>query len=158
MLIKGGYVDGGKFVCKGDKNARPFEIQAENTAKLYDFPSHQNVSFSFMLFCDKNMDPFRCGRKIIASDMNPVFKRIRSQKNVYQQMDEFDKLKLNEQLRKSLSDNHAGRGQNILYGDGSVIYIQRRIIDGDDIFTVRGVDVYTGRETPSEVKDTFLAP
>jgi len=159
MLIKGGYVDGGAFVCKGNREAVEL-IKNQTTAitQLYDFPSHKNVSYSFSLFCDENADPLLCARKIIAGDLNPVFQKVRCDRTIFQKMDEFTKLQLNEQLRQSMSANHRGRGQNLLYGDGSVKYVQSRIVNGDDIFTISGVDVYTGRETPAGSDDTFLAP
>ncbi|OQY07323.1 MAG: hypothetical protein B6I25_02205 [Planctomycetales bacterium 4572_13] len=158
MLIKGGYVDGRAFVCKGNKKAKLFNSQTAAIAQLYDFPSHKNISYSFTLFCDKNADPLLCSRSVIASDLNPVFQKIRCDRSVFQKMDEFSKLELNTQLKQSLSANHRGRGQNLLYGDGSVKCVQSRIINGDDIFTVSGVDVYTGREIPASSNDIFLAP
>jgi hypothetical protein len=158
MLIKGDYVDGRAFVCKGNKNAELFKHQTADMAQLYDFPSHKNISYSFSLFCDKSDNPLLCGRKIVASDLNPVFQKIRCEKNPFREMDEFAKLQLSEHLKESMSANHRGRGQNLLYGDGSVKYARSRIINGDDIFTVSGVDVYTGRETPVGKDDVFLAP
>jgi hypothetical protein len=158
MLVKGDYVDGMAFICKGDKTAQPFGNQAGTMAQLYDFPSHKNISFSFSLFCDKKDNPLLCGQKIIASDLNPVFQKIRCEKIIFQGTDEFVKLELNEKLKQSMSVNHRGQGQNLLYGDGSVKYTRSRVVDGDDIFTLSGVDTYTGRETPSVVGDTFLVP
>ncbi|MHC4286869.1 MAG: hypothetical protein ACYSO7_12825 [Planctomycetota bacterium] len=158
VLVKGDYVDGKAFICKGDKMAQPFGNQAGTIAKLYDFPSHKNISFSFSLFCDNKNNPLLCGRKIVASDLNPVFQKVRCEKIIFQEMDEFVKLELNEQLKQSMSANHQGQGQNLLYSDGSVIYARSRIVNGDDIFTVSGVDVYTGRETPAVGDDTFLVP
>ena len=158
MLIKGGYVDGRAFVCKGNEKAEMFKHQSATIAQLYDFPSHKNISYSFTLFCNKNADPLLCGRKIIASDLNPVFQKIRCDRSIFQKMDEFAKLELDAQLKQSLSANHRGRGQNLLYGDGSVSYVQSRVVNGDDIFTVSGVDIYTGREVPTGKDDVFLAP
>lgn len=158
MLIKGGYVDGRAFMCKGDRKAELFKYQTANLPQLYDFPSHKNVSYSFTIFCDKNTDPLLCSQKVIASDLNPVFQKIRCEKTIFQEMDEFTKLQLNEQLKQSMSANHRGRGQNLLYGDGSVKYTTSRIVDGDDIFTVNGVDSYTGREIPTHKKDIFVVP
>ncbi len=158
MLIKGGYVDAGAFVCKGNREAEVFKHQTETITQLYDFNSHKNVSYSFSLFCDKNTDPLLCAQKIIASDLNPVFQKIRCEKTIFQGMDEFVRFQLNEQLKQSMSPNHQGQGQNLLYGDGSVKYVRSRILNGDDIFTVSGVDVYTGRETPAGSNDIFLAP
>ena len=158
MLIKGDYVDGKVFVCKGNKTAKPFVTQAGTIDQLNDFRSHNNISYSFSLFCDNAENPFLCGKKIIASDLNPVFQKIRCEKIMFQGTDEFVKLELNEQLKQNMSANHRGKGQNLLYGDGSVKYTQSRVVDGDDIFTLSGVDVYTGREIPTVTGDIFLVP
>jgi prepilin-type processing-associated H-X9-DG protein len=162
MLVKQGYVDGKVFVCKGYKHAHPFTAQASKMAQLNDFPSRDNITYSFTLFCNENLNPLTPSRKIIASDLNPifvsVFKKISSDPGFYQQMTDFEKVLLNEQLKEMMSQNHRGRGQNVLYCDGSVEYIQERIVNGDDIFTVNGVNAYTGRETPTDQNDTFLAP
>lgn len=157
MLVKRGYVDGKAFVCKGDKNAQVYNYQP-SIPEIHDFPSRKNLSYSFVLFCDKNGNSLRQNRKIIASDLNPVFQKIPCQKSVYQNMNEFEKVLLDEQLKQMMSANHRGRGQNILYCDGSVEFAKKRVIDGDDIFTVHGVDAYTGREIPSGENDIFLAP
>lgn len=161
MLIKLDYVDGKAFICEGDKQAQPVRYQSSMT-QMYDFPSRNNLSYSFMLFCDKNTNSLKRSRKIIASDLNPVFdpvfQKISSQQSVYQKMNEFEKVLLNDQLKKMMSASHRGRGQNILYCDGSVEFVKDRVVNGDDIFTVRGVDAYTGSETPAGDNDVFLAP
>ncbi|MHC4289017.1 MAG: hypothetical protein ACYSOF_00545 [Planctomycetota bacterium] len=157
-LVQEGYVDSRAFLCKGDKVAKRFVAQVKDADQLHDFPSHKNLSYSFSLFCDNNADPLLCAKKIIASDLNPVFQKVRCEKTIYQGTDEFIKLQLNEQLKQSMSINHQGRGQNLLYGDGSVKYTRSRIVNGDDIYTVKGVDVYTGCETPVVSDDIFLVP
>jgi prepilin-type processing-associated H-X9-DG protein len=162
LLIKQGYVDGNVFVCKGNKQAYPFKHQTSDINQLNDFPSRNNITYSFMLVCDKSANPLESRRKIIASDRNPVFepvfKKIPCDPTFYQKMKEFEKVLLNEQLKQMMSSNHGERGQNILYCDGSVEYIESRIVNGDDIFTVRGVDTYSGCEAPIEADDIFLAP
>jgi hypothetical protein len=95
---------------------------------------------------------------VVAGDLNPVFEKIPCQQNIYQKLNEFEKVLLNEQLRQTMSGSHGCRGQNILYSDGSVTFIRTRVVDGDDIFTVSGVDTYTGCEIPSDARDVFLAP
>jgi prepilin-type processing-associated H-X9-DG protein len=157
MLIKLGYVDGKVFICKGNRHARPVD-NGPSVAEMYDFPSRNHVSYSFTLFCDKNAVPFKGSRRIVASDRNPVFEKIRCEQNFYQKMNEFEKVLLDEQLKQMMSANHRGRGQNILYCDGSVNFAKTRVLNGDDIFTVHGVDTYTGREIPAGDNDTFLAP
>ncbi len=158
MLVKDNYVEGKSFICRGDKKALVLKFEAENIDQFYDFPSYKNISYSFSLFCDKKENPFACGKKIIASDLNPVFQRIRCDRIAYQEADDFLKIELDEQLKNSQSANHQGRGQNLLYGDGSVKYARSRIVNGDDIFTISGVDTYTGREVPVVNTDIFLTP
>jgi prepilin-type processing-associated H-X9-DG protein len=65
---------------------------------------------------------------------------------------------LTDQLKKMCSPNHGARGQNVLYCDGSVEYVKQRIVNGDDIFTIRGVEAYTGTEMPLDENDIFLVP
>lgn len=161
MLLKGDYVDGNVFVCKGDKQAQL--CTPEDVKNKIDFPSRHHVSYSFMLFCDKSKKNFVERRsRIVASDLNPVFvpvfQNISVEKSFYAKMNEFEKILLNDQLRQMMSRNHRGRGQNVLYCDGSVIYVKTRIIKGDDMFTVNGISEYTGCEIPSSENDIFLAP
>ncbi|MCE5185593.1 MAG: hypothetical protein LLF76_05650 [Planctomycetaceae bacterium] len=157
QLVKQGYVPAEAFVCKGRNGAVPVQLTKEQLAQLQDFPSRCNVSYSFVI-C--NEGTFRPGesRKVLAGDLNPVFEKIPCQQNIYLKLNEFEKVLLNEQLRQMMSGNHASRGQNILFTDGSVQFVRTRLVNGDDIFTINGVDSYTGRETPSDTRDTFLAP
>lgn len=162
ILVKEGYADSKAFVCKGYKNAEVLNAQPTDLKQLHDFPSRHNITYSFTLFCDKNSNILQRRRRIIASDINPVFvsvfDKLPCQKNVYSRMTQFDRLKLNEQLMQSLSASHRQRGQNILFCDGSVEYIKDRVINGDDMFTLEGVNEYTGLERPASENDIFLAP
>ena len=115
-----------------------------------------------MLFCDKNADALQKRRKVIAGDLNPHFQKICTTQKNYQSRNEFEKILLDDQLKQMMSASHGGKGQNILYCDGSVEWIQVRVIannsETDDIFTIEGVDEYTGKEVPTKENDTFLAP
>jgi hypothetical protein len=157
QLVKQGYVPADVFVCKGRNGAVPLQMTHE-TARLQDFPSRCNLSYSFVIFSQGSFSPARSGRRVLAGDLNPVFEKIPCQQSIYQKLNEFEKVLLNEQLRQMMSGNHAGRGQNLLYTDGSVQFVKTRVVNGDDIFTVKGVDSYTGREVPVDERDTFLAP
>lgn len=162
MLIKLGYVEGDVFICKGNKQAHPFTHPSSGPIQFNDFPSRNNISYSFVLFCNTQETPFEKRRKIVASDLNPVFVRVFDKipcdPGFYAKMNEFEKILLNEELKQLMSINHRGRGQNVLYCDGSVEYVKERIINGDDIFTVDGVNTYTGLEIPAGENDIFLAP
>lgn len=157
-LVKEGYVKGNVFVCRGNNGAEPVQYDPAEMNSLVDFPSRNNISYSFILFCDKNADAMQRRRKVIAGDLNPIFQQIPNEQNVYSKLNEFEKVLLNEQLRQMLSSSHGCKGQNVLHCDGSVEWIKVRVVNNDDIYTVRGVDAYTGKEVPADENDIFLAP
>jgi len=155
LLVKNGYVDGKSFVCPGRKDAKQVKLDFANIEKHNDFPGRQYVNYSFMFMCDKVAKQQKSlANTVVMADLNPVFERI------------FDKasglksnpIRLNEQMLKMLSTNHGQRGQNILFGDGRVVFAKSRIVNGDDIYTVKGANVYSGCEVPSGTDDIFLAP
>jgi len=158
QLVQMGYVKGEDFVCGGDKNAVALRYDPVSMSSLRDFITPQNVSYSVMLQCNRKNPTLSKYRKIILSDMNPVFTRLRTRPDIYSQRDSFEKICLNEDLRKLLSPNHNQRGQNVLYCDGGVEFNRTRLYRNDDIYTVRGVEEYTGRETPADENDIFLVP
>lgn len=159
QLVKDGYAEGILFVCPGYPDAQPLQDNPSRLRQLQDFPLRQNVTFSFSILpVGTNSRSYAGRRIIIAGDLNPVFKKIHFDPSTYQQMNEFEKIMLDEQLKKIMSDNHHCRGQNVLYSDTSTIYVKTRIVDGDDIFTIDGVDIYAGREIPFSISDIFLAP
>lgn len=158
QLVKGGYVKGNVFVCRGNADAEPLTYNPDEMGTLMDFPSRHNVGYSFMLFCNKNEDALQKRRKVIAGDLNPVFREIPDTQNMYAKLNEFEKILLNAQLKQMLSSSHNDKGQNILKCDGSVEWIRVRVVNDDDIYTIKDVEVYTGKETPQSSNDTFLAP
>jgi len=159
QLVKDGYAKGSVFVCGGDSEGIPVQYNAAQMAELEDFPLRRNISYSFILLCDDNANSLtRQSRRIIAGDLNPLFRQVPFQPSVYHQLNEFERIQLDEQLRQMMSANHRHKGQSVLYSDGSVEFITTRIVNGDDIFTVLGVDVYRGMETPCNPDDIFLVP
>ena len=158
QLVKHGYVNGKVFVCRGNAGAEALKYDPDSMKGRVDFPNRNNISYSFILFSDKNANVMHHGRKVIASDMNPVFQKIPCDKNIYARLNEFEKVMLNEQLRQMLSSSHRCKGQNILRSDGSVEWIRVRVDNDDDIYTIRGVDAYTGKEAPTDENDIFLVP
>ena len=93
------------------------------------------------------------GGKILMSDSNPLFEELPDHSRQLI-------LQLNDKLLTINSMGHNRNGQNILFGDGSVKFVNgRRIgIDNDDIFTLWNTPVYKGCEVPTCEADVFLAP
>jgi len=57
----------------------------------------------------------------------------------------------------TISVNHGGRGQNILMGDGTVLWLQFPVLSGDDnIWLPAGFEVLDRRAFPSPLRDSFL--
>ena len=159
QLVKNGYVDGRVFVCDGHSEGIPVQYDAREMAALDDFPSRRHISYSFMLLCDANNSLTKGPRRIISADLNPLFQQGPFQPSAYQTLNEFDRILLDEQLRQMMSFSHRKKGQNVLYCDGSVEFMTTRIANGgDDIFTVRGVEAYIGKEMPCDPDDIFLVP
>lgn len=158
QMVKQGYIAPTTFVCSSCAGC-PSLWRDVAVSQLNDFPSPRHISYSFILLCNKNPIPLRRpAKRILASDANPLFKSVRIDSAMYEKLNEFQKILLNEQLRQVMSPNHSGRGQNVLFGDGSSQFLTTRLMGQDDIFTIRDITVYTGTETPCDPSDTFLAP
>ena len=158
LLIKNDYIKPKVFICPGHINAAPVDLKSLPMDSLMDFPSRQNISYSFMIMCEKTAPMQGKGKRIVMSDRNPVFSSIPCHPSVYDKLNEFEKVLLNDQLRFMSTPNHPDRGQNVLKCDGSVQFLRVRTYNGDDIFTVRGVEAYTGTEIPADNNDIFLVP
>lgn len=152
LLGKQRYVKPQNFVCPGNRTAVAMDIPIDQLVLHNDFPLTNNFSFSSRIMCDKSSKRLNRPRYILMSDLNPVFENSRPPASLV--VDE----ELIRRLSNRLSSNHRGKGQNILRSDGSVEYITVRFIQGDDIFTIKGIRRYERREIPCDEKDTFLAP
>ncbi len=148
LLLKQRYVAPRDFFCPGSRNAAAVNIPVDQLANYDDFPSTNNFPFSFRIMCDKSSKRLNGRRYPLMSDLNPVFESSSPPAS----------LVVDEKLIRQLSSNHGGRGQNILRSDGSVEYITVRLIQGDDIYTIKGIRMYERREVPCDEKDIFLAP
>ena len=156
LLVKDGYVNLDDFICPGRKDAQI--PQFDQAAALNDFPSRQAISYSFKFTTNKTPKNKVGSKTVLLSDLNPVFENAFSNNDLWKQTDEFTKILISKQLLEMMSTNHLGKGQNVLFGDGSSDFKKTRTISGDDIFTVKGKSVYSGREVPANNKDIFLAP
>jgi hypothetical protein len=158
LLVKKGYLDGKKFACPGRKDARAVSYTQAQLANLNDFPSRQHINYSFTFISGKISQSQKGRRSVLLGDLNPVFEKVFEQGNRVSLPDKPTMIFLEGQLLNVMSANHAGRGQNILFGDGSCEFKETRNIFGDDIFTVRNAQSYSGCEVPCDEDDIFLAP
>jgi len=158
LLVQKGYLDGKYCICPGMKNATRAAYTQSELARYKDFPSRRHISYSFKLTTDKCGKSQKGQRSVLLADLNPVLEKIFYRGKGLNTPDEHTRELLSKQLSKIMSDNHAGRGQNILFGDGSSKFMETRIVFGDDIYTVRNAQSYSGCEVPSCEEDIFLAP
>ncbi len=160
LLVKYGYVDAKDFVCPGRKDGKVLNCSAEELEKYNDFPSRQNIGYSFILLTKGVMRRQRAGKAIVLlADSNPVFEKVFDGDTFnWENRDEFSKISLSRRMRRIMSRNHRRRGQNVLLGGGSAEFKDKRVILNDDIYTVRGVNDYRGCETPLSDDDFFLVP
>lgn len=155
LLVKGEYVKPIEFVCPGRPQSRMLQFDTSQVQIYDDFPSKRHITYSIRIRCPNA--PCTFGREPIMADANPIFDGLKADN-----FSEF-RLRLTNRLFTINSGNHNRRGQNVLLGDGSVIFTKGRCIGSadDDIFTLQqmrpGVEV-KGCELPSCETDTFLAP
>lgn len=155
LLVKDCYVEPVNFVCPGRSYGRALQFKGSQVQIYNDFPAKRYITYSIRLRCPNS--PYTFGQKPIISDANPIFDSI---ENPTADTSGELRLQLNDRLLRINSHNHKGRGQNVLFGDGSVSFTGRQV-GNDDIFTLQqmrpGFEV-KGCELPSCVDDNFLAP
>jgi hypothetical protein len=150
LLVRGGFVQADLLNCPANEHAPE---KGEMTARDFDYPSHQAVSFSYQ---NQSGQPIRFDQVAavaILADKNPLF--------VIKPGQFATRVDL---TTAAPSVVHGKRGQNVLVGNGSVTWtvrpIMQRADDGeaDNIWTVRGITTYSGDETPADPQDSFLVP
>jgi hypothetical protein len=153
LLVRNGYVKPADFICPGAKKAKADDLGKMQIAGLRDFPGRQFISYSFRIRCVNATDAQTVSRCVLISDMNPLFENLPKE---FEQL----RLQIDEKMEKLNSINHAGRGQNVLFEDGSSGFFRTRLvgIDQDDIFTLRNTILYQGNERPGCEADAFVAP
>jgi hypothetical protein len=154
LLVKGNYADIHNFACPGNRKTKNSQITPAEIQRLKDFPDRSFVTYSFRISCVSKKDGQMTCRKVILADLNPLFEVLSTESS----------QSFNVQLERKLltvnSINHKRRGQNVLFGDGSVDFLKTRHMNltEDDIFTLQDTDIYQGSEVPSSPTDSFLAP
>ncbi len=152
LLVRGGYVGAGGFVCPGCPRAGSVQMTPAELRAAKDFPTRNSVTYSFQISCRQTGDGRLLCRKVVMADWNPLFEELPN---------DFSKplqLQLTKEMLSRNSANHKRRGQSVLFGDGRVEFLRTRLIGTDDIFTLQDTDIYQGCELPSCETDFFLAP
>ena len=154
LLAKGDYVDPADFICPGRRLGKAIQFDRSQAKNYNDFPARGYVTYSFRIRPNKSRRGYVPGRKVLMSDLNPLFERL--PQNYSNQLN----LRLDKDLLNLNSTNHRGRGQNILFGNGRVDFVKiRRVgVAADDIFTLKDTEIYRGCEVPASETDAFLAP
>jgi prepilin-type processing-associated H-X9-DG protein len=148
VLVRKGYLQPEDFVCPTYK---PFNSKYD-PAQYNDFPKRNLVTYSFRIGCPK-AGLEKMSRQVIIADMSPMFANVSaSEKELI--------VNISDALLKRNSPNHVGRGQNVLFCDGSVAFVKGRTVDVslDDIYTIQNTHTYQGVELPVSEADAFLAP
>ena len=160
LLVKDGYAKAEYFICPARKYAKAVKLSPEQLQQYNDFPSRQNVSYSFALMGEDFRRRQRAGiADVLMSDRNPVFENaFGNRKKRSSAQDKFVQVFINENKLRMMSANHRGQGQNVLLRGGSASFKNGRLILNDDIFTVQGITIYTGSETTANDGDIFLVP
>ena len=158
LLVKNGYLPVETFLCPGrdDHKVRVrIKLDPQLLKTLQDFAGREDINYSFRLIL--NNQPLQSRNTFslpFVTDQNPLFADFDAEKQ-----DELD-LSAHLELQQVNSPNHAGRGQNLLFSDGRVIFSpdRRYGLDPDDIFTIQSTMRYRGNERPRSEKDHFIAP
>jgi hypothetical protein len=155
LLVKNDYASFDDFVCPGKKQFCRLAIDPYTAKQLIDFPCRSFVTYSLRVQCDKPASGNEAGRQVLISDLNPLFEILPAW-----WASGMKPVELNDKLMTLNSSNHNRRGQNVLFSDGSCVFIKRRNADisMDDIFTIQKKQRYEGVEFPSSEADAFLAP
>ncbi len=151
LLVRGGYVPPGNFVCPGNTCDRAVRVSAAEMRTYKDFPGRECVTYSFQVSCHRTRNGGLLCRKVVMADWNPLFEELPDYSQPFH-------LRLTRSLLTLNSINHRRRGQNILFGGGWVEFMKTRLIGTDDIFTLQDTDIYQGCEVPSCENDFFVAP
>jgi prepilin-type processing-associated H-X9-DG protein len=151
VLAKHGYLKPDAFMCPVT-TPKPSCNFSCNPKEYNDFPQRYLVTYSFRIGCPK-AGVEQMSRQVIIADMSPIFANVSAAEKELN-------VNLSDALMKRNSPNHGGKGQNVLFCDGSVVFVKDHTVDvsKDDIYTIQGRQTYQGVEVPTSEADIFLAP
>ncbi|MBN2446106.1 MAG: DUF1559 domain-containing protein [Phycisphaerae bacterium] len=145
-LLRGRYVRPTAFICPSRMHVAMRDEQIDEND---DFLESRNVSYAYQNMAGVRPSAEDLPALPLLSDENPLFQ---------------DGLPLFDALRQGLSSSkrnspaHRSAGQNILSLSGHVQWVTTPTvgIKNDNIWTLRDVTEYTGREGPSSVYDSQM--
>jgi hypothetical protein len=147
LLARNDYASVGHLACPGNPMA-PIDL---NTDSCSDWRTYDELSYSYQLPGARPARWQGARTFVVLADKSPVVARAR----------------LGERADPSLrSVNHRGRGQNVLFSDGSVRwYVSPSLENGDHLWLPASIDAaapggarLTGGERPAHEGDAFVGP
>jgi len=145
LLVRGRFVPVEVFNCQGHQGGMPFNGNDPEDYLVFPDPWNNSYATDFVL------TPWHkrtlLGSKPLAADMTPL---VNERGLIIRGAPSTDNSRSHEPLG----------GQNVLRANGSVLFFRSPRIGGadDDIYRIRGVDLYDGSERPSSRSDVFLVP
>jgi hypothetical protein len=159
-LARTGYSTVSQLTCCGNPDGRACRVSL--TSKDEDWQRLEEVSYSFRnMFAHERPTMNTQGRWVVLADRSPVVIAARRGDRV---------IFVNQN-----SPNHGGRGQNILFNDGSSQWTTTPVVDGDNIwlpgrleavmkaqggaaFAQQAIQPLRGVEEPTTNVDAFVCP
>lgn len=159
-LARTGYSTVSQLTCCGNPDGRACQVTLGDKAE--DWQRLEEVSYSFRnMFAHQRPTMDTQGRWVVLADRSPVVIAARRGDRV---------IFVNQN-----SPNHAGRGQNILFNDGSSTWSIRPVVEGDNIWlpgrleavmkaqggaasSQQACEPLRGIEEPTTKVDAFLCP
>ena len=146
LLVRKNYALPELFQCPA-AGGRPFSVES----RMNDFPDSRSIGYSYQHCITRPIRRsapalVRVARQMaILADANPVFRDGRFER---------------DRVHWTVSDNHGGQGQNVLYLDGNVEWATdcNVGVGGNNIWLAEGIYEYTGNEEPVSPTDSFLLP
>ena len=144
-LRREGYASIGALSCPANA-----EAPAQIAPSAFDWPNARSISYSYQN--QYTAEPIRVGRVagiVLLADKNPLFTPDDNSTSLT-----FD----NERDLNAPGTRHREPGQSVLVIDGSVLWLEKPMLNNDNFYTAIGIDKYTGTETPSMLGDSFVVP
>lgn len=145
VLATEGYCSVGHLACPGNHDA-PTELDASVNR---DWRRPEEVSFSYIIPGSRAQRWDGPARVVVLADRSPVIERAR----------------LGERFDPEAgSRNHLGRGENVLFNDGSIVWLVAPILEnGDNIWLPGSIEAtgalrLRGTERPAGAGDSFVGP